>query len=126
MSALVTLVGLIAYLLVFYWCFVIAMAAKAAWSRLPVVGKVALSPPALTGVVMDVVFNVVIFPVVAGIVTIILTRSLSTAWEIAVPHELMFTHRLDRYELGSGRLAAAAMKFCRLLNPFEVGGHCIK
>lgn len=126
MSALVTLGWLIAYLLVFYWCFVIAMAAKAAWAMLPLPAKVALVIPAVCGVVLDVVFNVLIFPVVALIVAVIVTRDILRSVEIALPREWMFTHRLDRYEMGTGWLLKFATYVCRCLNPFEVGGHCIK
>lgn len=98
------------YTYVFYLLFVLTMGAKAAWSQLSGVPRTLLAPPALVAVLMDVVFNLI--PA-----TIIFVD-----W----PHELMFTHRLDRYEAqGSGWRYTIALWICRnLLDPFQQGGHC--
>lgn len=100
------------YTYIFYLLFVLTMAAKAAWPQLSTVPRALLAPPAVAAVLMDLLFNLIPATI------IFLDR----------PHELMFTHRLDRYEAqGSGWRYAIAVCICQnLLNPFQQGGHCKK
>lgn len=105
-----TLLDWIAYTYLFYLLFVLTMAAKAAWPVLSLLPRLLLAPPALLAVAMDVFFNLV--P--------------ATLIFFDLPHELMFTLRLDRYEAqGAGWRYRVAIWICRnLLNPFQQGGHC--
>lgn len=100
------------YTYVFYLLFVLTMAAKAAWPTLSIVPKVLLAPPAVLALLMDVIFNLIPATVIF----------------FDLPHELLFTKRLDRYEAaGSGWRYSVALWICRnLLNPFQQGGHCTK
>lgn len=103
---------IVLYVLVFYWCFVIAMAAKSVWMQLPIVAKIVLVIPALVGLFMDVFFNIFIATMIFG----------------DLPKEWTFTKRLDRYELETGHPIEnkVAIYICRCLNPFQVGNHCTK
>lgn len=100
---------LVAYVYVFYLLFIVAMAAKHAWSSLPIAVKVILAPVAVVAITMDVVFNI-------AVATFLL-------WDL--PKEWTFTQRLSRYESSSGWRSATAFWICRnMLDVFEVGGHC--
>lgn len=98
------------YTYVFYLLFVVTMAAKAAWNGLSILPCVLLVPAALVAVLMDVVFNLI--P--------------ATLIFLDPPRELLFTHRLDRYEAQSaGWRSTLARWICQnLLDPFQQGGHC--
>jgi hypothetical protein len=100
------------YTYVFYLLFVVTMAAKAAWPTLSIVPTVLLAPPAVVAVVMDVIFNLIPATIIF----------------LDLPHELLFTKRLDRYEAeGAGWRYTLALWICQnLLNPFQQGGHCTK
>lgn len=123
---------LVVYMFIFYAMFITTMAAKAAWPTLPLLSKVWCSVYALIGWLMDVFFNVVIFTallLILAFLVLIITWNKTWATElfwVAIPRELLFTSRLNRYELGTGWLAYFAIQFCRILNPFQIGGHCIK
>lgn len=100
------------YTYLFYLLFVVTMAAKAAWPTLTTVPRVLLAPPAVLALLMDIIFNLIPATVIF----------------VDLPHELLFTYRLDRYEAqGKGWRYTVALWICRnLLNPFQQGGHCTK
>ncbi len=93
----------------FYLLFVVTMAAKAAWSTLPLPARILLAPAALAAVLMDAAFNI----------------TLATIIFMDLPHEPLFTARLNRYRAEGGWREIGATWICRnLLDPFQSGGHC--
>lgn len=94
---------------VFYFAFLAVMALKSKWDSLYTVTKVIALPGVIAAALLDIGFN----------------------WTIAVvlfldlPREATFSQRLGRYvPLQTWRGTLARWICSRLLDPFDVGGHC--
>lgn len=100
---------LLVYIYVFWLLFIVTMAGKAAWPVLTPVARVLIAPAALTALLLDVFFNLVI----------------ATVLFLDLPREWTFTKRLVRYKPDHNWRGRLARWICaNLLDPFQVGGHC--
>ena len=99
------------YTYVFYFAFLAVMLLKAKWDLLPLPMKVWVAPGAVIAFLMDIAFN----------------YSFATILFLEIPHEFTFTARLSRYKTEGGLRGKVATWLCvNLLDPAEIGGHCVK
>ncbi|GAB2181824.1 hypothetical protein DLREEDagrD3_20470 [Denitratisoma sp. agr-D3] len=94
---------------VFYFAFLAVMALRNRWSNLYTVTKVIVIPGVLVAVLFDILFN----------------WTVATVLFLDLPREATFSQRLGRYIPRSDWRGSLARWICsRLLDPFEIGGHC--